>query len=227
MARTEITETPISSGDPAQTATQPKILSRPRAALKRAVDIVGAVIGIPLFAPLMALTAILVKLDSAGPVFFMQMRAGVNGKVFKIYKFRTMVANAEKLLDEMIDVAALEEPMFKLQNDPRVTPLGRFLRRWSIDELPQLYNVLKGEMSLVGPRPEEARLALRYNHWHRLRLLAKPGMTGPMQINGRGDLPLETRVHLEVDYIQNYSIWKDIAILLKTAPAVIKGTGGY
>lgn len=203
------------------------MLSGPRAAIKRAMDIVGALVAIPLFSPLMVLTAILVKLDSDGPVLFMQMRAGVNGKVFKIYKFRTMVVNAEELLDELIDLDALEEPMFKLKDDPRVTPLGRFLRRWSIDELPQFYNVLKGEMSLVGPRPEEARLAVRYNHWHRLRLLAKPGMTGPVQTNGRGDLPLEDRVRLEVDYIENYSILKDIEILIKTVPVVIKGNGGY
>ena len=208
-------------------ADRPKMLSGPRAALKRCMDIMGALIAIPLSAPLVVVAAILIKLDSRGPVLFMQLRSGVNGKVFKIYKLRTMVVNAEELLNQLIDLDALAEPMFKLRDDPRVTPLGRFLRRWSIDELPQFYNVLRGEMSLVGPRPEEARLARRYNHWHRLRLLAKPGLTGPVQIGGRGDLCLEDRVRLEVDYICNYSVWKDIEILLKTVPAVIRGNGSY
>lgn len=203
------------------------MLSGPRAALKRCMDIIGALIAIPLCAPLVAVVAILIKLDSKGPVLFMQLRSGVNGKVFKIYKLRTMVVNAEELLDQLIDLDALEEPMFKLKNDPRVTPLGYFLRRWSIDELPQFYNILKGEMSLVGPRPEEARLVQRYNEWHRLRLLAKPGLTGPVQISGRADLRLEDRVQLEVDYISNYSVWKDIQILLQTVPAVVRGNGSY
>jgi len=203
------------------------MLSGPRAALKRCMDIIGALIAIPLCAPLVAVVAILIKLDSKGPVLFMQLRSGVNGKVFKIYKLRTMVVNAEELLDQLIDLDALEEPMFKLKNDPRVTPLGYFLRRWSIDELPQFYNILKGEMSLVGPRPEEARLVQRYNDWHRLRLLAKPGLTGPVQISGRADLRLEDRVQLEVDYISNYSVWKDIQILLQTVPAVVRGNGSY
>ena len=203
------------------------MLSGPRAALKRCMDIIGALIAIPLCAPLVAVVAILIKLDSKGPVLFMQLRSGVNGKVFKIYKLRTMVVNAEELLDQLIDLDALEEPVFKLRDDPRVTPLGRFLRRWSIDELPQFYNVLRGEMSLVGPRPEEARFVQRYNDWHRLRLLAKPGLTGPVQISGRADLRLEDRVQLEVDYISNYSVWKDIQILLQTVPAVVRGNGSY
>lgn len=227
MARAGTTDRQARAEGQTPTADRPKMLSGPRAALKRCMDIMGALIAIPLCAPLVVVTAILIKLDSKGPVLFMQLRSGVNGKVFKIYKLRTMVVNAEELLDQLIDLDALEEPMFKLKDDPRVTPLGRFLRRWSIDEMPQFYNILRGEMSLVGPRPEEARLAQRYNHWHRLRLLAKPGLTGPVQIGGRGDLCLEDRVRLEVDYICNYSIWKDIEILLKTVPAVIRGNGSY
>lgn len=199
----------------------------PAALAKRLMDIVGALIGIPLSFPLMILAAVVVKLDSPGPVFFVQKRAGENGKMFKIYKIRTMVVNAEDLLDDLIDLDALEEPVFKLKDDPRVTPVGRFLRRWSIDELPQLFNVLKGEMSLVGPRPEEARLVRRYTRWHRLRLRAKPGITGPVQINGRGDLLLERRVQLEVDYIDNYTLWKDVAIIIKTVPVVVLGDGSY
>ena len=199
----------------------------PAAAIKRLMDIVGSLIALPISAPIIAVTAVVVKLDSPGPVFFSQERAGENGKTFTIYKLRTMVVNAEELLDDLIDLDALEEPVFKLQDDPRVTSVGRFLRRWSIDELPQFVNVLKGEMSLVGPRPEESRLVRRYSQWHRLRLRAKPGLTGPVQINGRGDLPLEDRVRLEVDYINNYTLWKDLSILVRTIPVVVLGNGSY
>jgi lipopolysaccharide/colanic/teichoic acid biosynthesis glycosyltransferase len=117
--------------------------------------------------------------------------------------------------------------VFKLENDPRITRVGRILRRTSVDELPQLFNVLKGEMSLVGPRPEEIRIVKRYTSWHRKRLAVKPGMTGPMQVNGRGNLSLEERVRLELDYIRNYSLWRDVKIMLKTVPVVIRGDGSY
>jgi len=199
----------------------------PAASIKRLIDIVGSLIAIPISAPLIAVAAVVVTLDSPGPVFFSQERAGENGNTFTIYKLRTMVVNAEELLDDLIDLDTLKEPVFKLQDDPRVTPVGHFLRRWSIDELPQFVNVLKGEMSLVGPRPEESRLVRRYSQWHRLRLRAKPGLTGPVQISGRGDLPLEDRVHLEVDYINNYTLWKDLSILIKTIPVVVLGNGSY
>ncbi|RLC77247.1 MAG: undecaprenyl-phosphate glucose phosphotransferase, partial [Chloroflexi bacterium] len=116
---------------------------------------------------------------------------------------------------------------YKRPNDPRVARVGRFLRRWSLDELLQVWNVLKGEMSLVGPRPEEVRIVRLYNDWHRRRLAVKPGITGPMQVSGRGDLPLDERVRLELDYIENYSLWKDMIILLRTIPAVISGRGAY
>lgn len=218
---------PLTSQDLTVPNSQEGGIRGPAAAVKRAMDIVGAVIGLPLSLPLMAVAAVIIKLDSRGPILFEQMRAGQHGKTFKIYKLRTMVVNAEELLDDLIDLDELEEPMFKLKDDPRVTRVGRFLRRWSIDELPQLYNVLKGEMSLVGPRPEETRLVERYSQWHRLRLQAKPGITGPVQINGRGDLPLEMRVQLEVEYIDSYSIWKDLVILLKTVPVVVLGNGSY
>jgi lipopolysaccharide/colanic/teichoic acid biosynthesis glycosyltransferase len=195
--------------------------------LKRTMDILGALISIPLCAPLMAVTAILIKLDSPGPVLFIQERVRENDKTFRIYKFRTMVVNAEELLDQLIDLEALDEPAFKLRDDPRVTHVGRFLRRWSIDELPQLLNVLKGEMSLVGPRPEEARIVRYYSRWHRRRLVAKPGLTGPVQISGRADLSMEKRVRLEVDYIRHWSLRRDVEILLRTVPAVIRGNGSY
>jgi lipopolysaccharide/colanic/teichoic acid biosynthesis glycosyltransferase len=136
-----------------------------------------------------------------------------------------MCHNAEEELDKLLDLQALEEPAFKLVDDPRVTPFGRFLRRWSLDELPQFWNVFKGDMSLIGPRPEEARIVALYTDWHRRRLAVKPGITGPMQINGRADLPLDKRVQLELDYIENYSLWRDVVILVKTIPAVFKGRG--
>lgn len=220
-------EKPLASQDLSVPVSREGGIRGPAAAVKRAMDIVGAVIGLPLSLPLMAVAAVVIKLDSPGPILFEQMRAGQHGKTFKIYKLRTMVVNAEELLEDLIDLDELEEPMFKLKDDPRVTKVGRFLRRWSIDELPQLYNVLRGEMSLVGPRPEETRLVERYSTWHRLRLQAKPGITGPVQINGRGDLPLESRVQLEVEYIDNYSVWKDLVILLKTVPVVVLGNGSY
>ncbi len=205
----------------------PKAIRGFAALAKRLLDLFGTLIAVPIAAPLMIGTAVVLKLSSRDPILFIQERAGEGGKVFKIYKFRTMVVNAEDLLDQVIDVDALEEPVFKLKDDPRVTRVGRFLRRWSLDELPQLYNVLRGEMSLVGPRPEETWLVERYSEWHRMRLMAKPGVTGPVQINGRGDLPLQERVRLEVEYINHYSLWKDLAILFKTIPVVIRGNGSY
>ena len=175
----------------------------------------------------MVLAALAIKLDSPGTVFFRQTRIGQDGRPFRILKFRTMVARAEELLPQLVDVAGLEQPAFKIKDDPRVTRVGRFLRRYSLDELPQLVNVLTGEMSLVGPRPEEAALVERYTDDQRRRLAVKPGLTGPMQVNGRGDLPFEARLALELDYIERYSLRRDVAILLRTIPAVIRGNGAY
>jgi lipopolysaccharide/colanic/teichoic acid biosynthesis glycosyltransferase len=132
---------------------------------------------------------------------------------------------AEQELDELIAWETLEEPVFKLPDDPRRTRVGRFLRRWSLDELPQFWNVFKGDMSLVGPRPEEARVVALYNDWHRRRLSIKPGLSGPMQVNGRGDLSLDDRVRLELHYIENYSLRRDLAIIARTLPAVFRGEG--
>jgi lipopolysaccharide/colanic/teichoic acid biosynthesis glycosyltransferase len=195
--------------------------------VKRAIDVVGAVFGLLLSVPVVPIAAILIKLDSRGPIFFVQDRVGETGRIFKIYKLRTMVANADGMLDQLIDLESLDEPVFKLRDDPRVTRVGRFLRRWSIDELPQFLNVLKGDMSLVGPRPEEVRIVRYYDAWHRQRLRVKPGVTGPVQVNGRGDLSLEERVRLEVHYADNYSLKHDLEILLMTVPAVIRGRGSY
>ena len=193
--------------------------------IKRMLDIIGSLFGLLIFFLLGPCIALAIKIDSNGPVIFKQKRVGQEGRPFTIYKFRSMHANAEAELANLIDFSTLNEPVFKLEDDPRLTKVGRILRRWSLDELPQFLNVLKGEMSLVGPRPEEERIVAYYNDWHRRRLAVKPGITGPMQVNGRGDLPLDVRVQLEIDYIQNYSVWRDIVILFRTVPVVAEGIG--
>jgi len=196
-------------------------------AVKRLIDLVVAAAGLVVIALPMAIITVAVKLDAPGPAIFLQTRIGQNGQPFRIFKFRTMVDRAEALLPQLVDLDALSQPAFKLQDDPRVTRVGRFLRRFSLDELPQLVNVLRGEMSMVGPRPEEATLVARYTDDQRRRLAVKPGMTGPMQVNGRGDLPFEQRLALELDYIEHYSLRQDLAILFRTLPAVLRGEGAY
>lgn len=203
------------------------VLSARHRLLKRLVDVVGASVGLVVVTPLCLAIAVAIKLDSSGPVFYIQERVGVNGRTFRLIKFRTMAQGSDERLYELVDFDSLEEPVFKLKNDPRVTGIGRFLRRTSIDELPQFFNVLRGDMSLVGPRPEEVRLVRLYNDRQRRRLAVKPGMTGPMQVNGRGDLTLAQRLELEIDYIEHYSMRRDIAILLRTLPVVLHGNGAY
>jgi lipopolysaccharide/colanic/teichoic acid biosynthesis glycosyltransferase len=183
--------------------------------------------GLALSLPLLLVAGIAIKLDSPGPIFFVQERAGENGKRFKVVKLRTMVADAEQRVAEVLPANPLHGPVYKIPNDPRVTRVGRFLRRWSIDELPQFWNILHGEMSLVGPRPEEQWVVEQYNDEQRQRLAFKPGLTGPCQINGRGDLDMPTRLDLEVEYIKHYSFWKDLQIIAATIPAVIKGEGAF
>ena len=195
--------------------------------LKRFIDLVASATLLILLAPILLAVAIAIKLDSRGPVLFKQIRIGKGGRRFVMVKFRTMVAGAENRVDEVVDTSALLEPSFKVPNDPRHTRIGRRLRRFSVDELPQLWNVLRGEMSLVGPRPEEELVVQLYDQRQRLRLSVKPGMTGPMQVYGRGDLTFEERLALERDYIDNLSIAQDVAILLRTPRAVIGGNGAY
>ena len=195
--------------------------------LKRGLDLIGATVGLLLLWPLMLLIACAVKLDSSGPVLFVQERAGKDGKPFRMYKLRSMVSNAEEMLDRLLDLEALASPAFKIRRDPRVTRVGRFLRRTSLDEIPQLWNVLKGEMSLVGPRPEELKVVRRYREGQTRRLAMKPGMTGPMQIDGRGALTFEERMELELAYIETFRLWSDVEILLRTLPAVVRGKGAY
>jgi lipopolysaccharide/colanic/teichoic acid biosynthesis glycosyltransferase/glycosyltransferase involved in cell wall biosynthesis len=195
--------------------------------LKRGMDLGIAVIGLILSAPVMFALAILIKLETPGPVIFRQVRVGQHGRLFTIFKFRSMVVDAEARLAEVLPYNPLPGPAFKIPNDPRVTRVGRFMRRWSLDELPQFWNVLQGEMSLVGPRPEEPRVVADYTDWHRRRLAVKPGLTGPMQVNGRGWLSLDERVKFELDYIENYSLKRDVLILLRSIPVVLSGHGAY
>ena len=195
--------------------------------MKRLIDISVSLVGLLVCLPILLIAGVLIKLEDGGKLFFTQIRAGENGKPFRIIKLRTMRADAEAKLKELVDVDSLAAPSFKLTNDPRVTRIGRLLRRWSIDEVPQFINVLKGEMSLVGPRPEEVCMVERYTDQQRQRLVVKPGMSGPMQINGRGILDFHQRLALELDYIQNYSFIRDIEIMLKTFPAILNGRGAY
>jgi exopolysaccharide biosynthesis polyprenyl glycosylphosphotransferase len=196
-------------------------------ALKRGIDIIASAGMLLVLAPLLLLVAIGIKLDSRGPVLYRQIRVGKGGRRFVMLKFRTMVRDADERVSEVVDTRALTEPSFKVPNDPRHTRIGRRLRRLSLDETPQLLNVLRGEMSLVGPRPEEEAVVALYDERQRLRLGVKPGLTGPMQVYGRGDLTFEERLALERAYIDNLSIAQDVAILLRTPRAVIGGSGAY
>jgi lipopolysaccharide/colanic/teichoic acid biosynthesis glycosyltransferase/glycosyltransferase involved in cell wall biosynthesis len=195
--------------------------------IKRTIDILGAAASLIISLPVLVIAGIAIKIDSPGPVFFLQERCGENGKPFRMVKLRTMRAHAEEEIRQVLDKNHLDGPVFKIKDDPRVTRVGRLLRRFSIDEIPQFWNILRGEMSLVGPRPEETWVVAQYDDFQRQRLLVKPGLTGPMQVYGRGDLDLNARLALELDYIQFYSPVKDIIILLRTIPAVISGKGAY
>jgi exopolysaccharide biosynthesis polyprenyl glycosylphosphotransferase len=199
--------------------------SRSTEAMKRMMDVVISGTLLALLSPLLAAIAVAILIDSGRPMFFRQRRAGKDGEPFTMLKFRTMVADAEERLAELIDLAQLEQPAFKIEDDPRVTRTGRTLRRFSLDELPQLINVLRGDMSLVGPRPEEEGVVALYDERQRGRLAIKPGMTGPMQVYGRSDLTFEERLAMERDYLDNLSLTGDLAILLRTPRAVIRGEG--
>jgi len=193
---------------------------------KRSLDVfLAAVLGIASALPLLV-TALLIRLTSRGPAFFRQTRCGLNGRPFTLWKLRTMVDGADARLDEVAHLNELDGPVFKSASDPRITPLGRFIRRFSFDELPQLWNVLRGEMSLVGPRPPLPEEVSRYEHWQRRRLSMKPGVTGLWQVSGRNDIPsFDDWMNLDLAYIDNWSLAMDVKILLRTIPAVLTGRG--
>jgi exopolysaccharide biosynthesis polyprenyl glycosylphosphotransferase len=196
--------------------------------LKQLIDFVGAFLLLLVTGPLFMLpAALLIKLTSKGPILFKQQRSGLNGAPFRLYKFRTMVTNAEQRKHELEIMNEMRGPVFKVSNDPRITPIGRILRRFSVDELPQLFNVLRGEMSLVGPRPLPVDEVKRFNDLaHRRRLSVRPGLTCLWQISGRNQIvEFKDWVRLDLEYIDNWSLWLDLKILLRTIPAVVAGTG--
>jgi exopolysaccharide biosynthesis polyprenyl glycosylphosphotransferase len=195
--------------------------------LKRLFDVVGALLLIVFFSPLLLAVALLVKYTSPGPIFFMQERMGLNGRRFSMYKFRSMYTDAEDRLEELKDQNEMSGPVFKIANDPRITPIGKFIRKYSIDELPQLFNVLTGEMSLVGPRPPVYREVVEYQRWQRRRLSMRPGITCIWQVSGRNEIGFEEWMALDLQYIDNWSFWLDLKLLFKTIPAVLAGKGAF
>lgn len=201
-------------------------------AFKRSMDLAGAIIGLVLLAPLILALALLIRLDSPGPVLFRQLRRGYRGRLFWILKFRTMVVDAEQRLGDLEkNNESSGGVLFKLRDDPRVTPLGRFLRRSSLDELPQLINVVRGEMSLVGPRPlqlrDSDRLQALEHEGYIQRLQVMPGLTGPWQVGGRSEVDYASMVRLDVNYAQNWSLFWDLQIILQTFVVVLAGRGAY
>jgi exopolysaccharide biosynthesis polyprenyl glycosylphosphotransferase len=195
-------------------------------AIKRAIDILVSMAALSFLSPVMLMTAILIKLSSPGPVLFVQKRLGFNKRHFGVYKFRTMVADAEKRMSEVEHLNEVSGPVFKIKNDPRITALGRFLRKTSIDELPQLWNVLKGDMSLVGPRPLPVRDYEGFSQdWQRRRFSVRPGITCLWQIKGRSSIPFEQWMELDLQYIDKWSLWLDLEIMVRTIPAVLKRSG--
>ncbi len=184
---------------------------------KRLIDIVGSLCGLILLSPLFIVVAVLIKIeDPKGKVFFGQVRNGKHPKTFKMYKFRSMVHNAEDLLQELMDKNEQTGPVFKITDDPRITKIGKFIRKTSIDELPQLINVLKGDMSLVGPRPPIPHEVEHYNEYQMQRLLVKPGLTCIWQVSGRNNIGFDEWVDMDIEYIRNRSLWMDIKLIFKT-----------
>jgi exopolysaccharide biosynthesis polyprenyl glycosylphosphotransferase len=194
---------------------------------KRVLDFSAALVLLILLAPVMALIAIVVRLDSHGSALFRQTRCGKNGRPFTFLKFRGMVADAEERLAEIEHLNEAQGPIFKIREDPRVTRVGRFIRRTSLDELPQLWNVLRGEMSLVGPRPPIPSEVVRYEPWQRNRLGSTPGITGLWQVSGRSELSFDDMVRLDVEYIERWTFWLDLQILFRTVATVISARGAY
>jgi exopolysaccharide biosynthesis polyprenyl glycosylphosphotransferase len=196
-------------------------------ALKRIFDVVVSSVGLVVTAPLFLVVGLAILVGGGRPVLFRQTRAGENGRAFRIFKFRTMVREAEAMLPGLVSIESLSDPMFKLRSDPRVTRVGRFLRKTSLDELPQLVNVLRGEMSIVGPRPEVLDLVELYTAEHEVRLRVKPGITGPWQVYGRSELTFDEVLAVEREYVENLSLGRDLRIVLMTLPAVFGRRGAY
>jgi len=194
-------------------------------AVKRVFDVFVASVVFVLTLPIFITASLLIKLTSPGPVFFTQERCGLNGRRFRMLKFRTMVENADIMIDHLKEFNEMDGPVFKIKRDPRITPVGRFLRKYSIDELPQILNVLKGDMSIVGPRPPIPAEVEKYDIWQRRRLSVRPGITCSWQVNGRNKVGFDEWMKLDLQYIDTWSFKQDMKIILKTIPAVLKGTG--
>ena len=190
--------------------------------LKRLMDIVGASLGLILASPIMLIVAILIKIeDPKGPIFFSQVRNGAYPKTFKMYKFRSMYVDAEERLQELMPLNEQSGPAFKIKDDPRITKVGKFIRKTSLDELPQLFNVLKGDMSLVGPRPAIPREVEQYTAYQKQRLFVKPGLTCIWQVSGRNNIGFDEWVELDIEYIKTRNLWLDIKLILLTIPAML------
>lgn len=195
---------------------------------KRVIDLIGSILGLVVLFPFFIILAILMKIEEPkGPIFFSQTRVGLNGKKFKMYKIRSMVVNAEELLEDLLEQNEIEGAMFKMKDDPRITKVGKFIRKTSIDELPQLLNVVKGEMSMVGPRPPLEREVEEYSDHDKQRLLIKPGCTGLWQVSGRNDLGFDEMVELDLKYINNLSLRNDLVIGIKTIWVMVKPNSAY
>lgn len=185
--------------------------------LKRTIDILGSGIGLIILSPIFILVALAIKIeDPKGKVFFVQERCGKNNKLFKMYKFRSMISNAEELLEELICENEMDGPVFKIKEDPRITRVGRFIRKTSIDELPQLFNILMGDMSIVGPRPAIPHEVAEYNEYQKQRLLVKPGLTCIWQVSGRNSIGFDEWVDMDLEYIEKRNLWMDIKLIFKT-----------
>lgn len=195
--------------------------------LKRVFDVLLSTLALIILSPLFLLTAIAIRIDSKGPVIYSQQRAGKNGKPFTMYKFRSMCVDADKRLKDLQDLNEMDGPVFKISNDPRVTRVGKLIRKSSIDELPQLINIIKGDMSIVGPRPPLLNEVAQYTPEQMHRLDVKPGLTCYWQISGRSNINFDKWVQLDLQYIQERSLWTDFKIILKTFPAVLLGRGAY
>ena len=192
---------------------------------KRVFDVAVSLTVLTLMAPILLVVALLVKLTSPGPVFFVQERVGQNGRSFKMYKFRSMVVDAEDRLKELQKLNEMDGPAFKIKDDPRITAIGRFIRKTSLDEFPQFFNVLRGEMSVVGPRPPLVREVAEYERWQRRRLSVKPGITCTWQISGRNDVSFDEWMRMDLEYIEGWTLRQDIIIVLRTVPAIVMGKG--
>lgn len=194
---------------------------------KRVLDVILSLAGICLCLPLWLVCGILIKLESPGPVFFRQIRVGENGRPFVFLKLRTMCADAERRRREVADLNEMDGPVFKIRHDPRITRIGRFLRRFSLDETPQLIHVLCGQMTLVGPRPPLLEEVAVYEPWQTERLSVRPGLTCIWQVSGRNEIPFERWVQMDIYYVRHRNFWMDIVLLLRTVPAVLSGRGAY